>query len=115
MVWLREKGLTMSNAKHWPLDEMLADMLRESPAQQINILPRRWAAGVLTAVGEHIAWGSTGSGYSKREVGWALVRVFGSHNGEKPLDELIQGYREALAYYANGAIPDDLKPETTAE
>jgi hypothetical protein len=98
-------------AADWPLREMLAEVIKRFPAQ--HSVPRAWAAEVLEAVGSRIAYGNSASGYTPREVGWALVRVYSVFNATA-LGELIQGYREATAYYADGTLPDDLKPPAPA-
>jgi|GEM_PF-5165572 len=99
----------MSEAKHgelWSLEEMLADVrMHASPRHR---LPRRdWAGLVLETMGDHAHRGSAG-GYSMREVGWALFRYIGPYDS-KALGELVQGYMEAAALYADGSIPDDLR------
>lgn len=100
----------MSEAKQggqWSLEEMLAAITRRLPGQHEP--PRTWAAEVLVTVGENISWGNSNSGFSPRDVGWALVRVFGAFLGEAPLEDLVAGYKEALAFYADGTVPDDLR------
>ena len=98
----------MSEAKQggWSLEEMLAHFMREFPEQ--HSIPRGWAALVLESVGDNISWGNSNSGYSPREIGWALVRVFGAFDPEA-FGELARGYVEALAYYADGSLPGDLR------
>ncbi len=94
------------------LEEMLAYVTQHFPDQ--HSIPRHWAAEVLETVGSNIAWGNSNSGFSPREVGWALVRVFSVFDKEA-LAELTKGYQEATAYYADSTIPDDLKPKTSVE
>jgi hypothetical protein len=101
-----------TQTQHWSLEEMLADITRAYPG--LHELPRAWAAQVLEAVGFYISYGESNSGYSAREIGWALVRVFSTFD-KKALGELTKGYEEATAYYADATIPDDLKPKTSVE
>jgi hypothetical protein len=75
-------------------------------------IPTDWvlsaSAEVLISVGENIAWGNSNSGHAARTVGWALAVIFGVSN-EEAAEELTQGYLEALAYYYDGTLPDDLR------
>ena len=98
----------MTESRVWSLRSVLAIMRREFPNS--HHMTRAWAAEVLQAVGDKIAWGNSDSGYSPREIGWALARVFGSRDSAA-FPELVQGFLEASAYEADGTLPDDLRPE----
>lgn len=89
----------------YSLQEMLAETAGQFP--ELRMVPRGWAASVLQAVGSNIAFGNSFSGYSPREVGWALKRVYG--NDPQAIGQLVQGFTEAVNYYRDGSIPEDLK------
>lgn len=98
----------MSDTATWgSLQDWLAELGPQFPG--IHMVPRSWAANVLQTVGSHIEYGDGRSGYSPREVGWALKRVYG--DDPEALGQLVQGFMEAVGYYSDGLIPQDLRPQ----
>ena len=104
--------MSLAKQERWTLREMLAEMRAEFPL--LHALPRRWAAEVLETVGNYVVQGSSDLGYSVREVGWALVRVYGSFNQED-FQALSKGYMEAKAFFAEVSIQDDTIRAAAAE